>query len=207
MENFINTKVVRCEPYPLVDPQGYVAGFIFTCLSNGKSVYRDTFITFTELFHVARCPTHLNGDHADTTQVVMDLAYRKLYTVVEAWLCAVRMQPPLLGCTYNPPTPPPTTPVNNLFPFPNGSPFAGFTPMPMPKYDPLNHYSPTEGRYDGEEYYEMDEPQHSEPSASFPPFCARKSAEALLDTAQSTKPMVYIKKEPGEQDIICIADE
>ena len=209
MENFITTKVVRCEPYPLVEPHGYVTGFIFTCNANGKSVYRDTFITFTDIFSAVRGATNNYAaalDAAalmDTTQIVLDIAYQKLYGVIEGWLRVVSHSPPLMGMAYHPPPlPPPPVPPPTPPPSP-AAPFNGFQ-TPAAQFDPRYGYNPTEGEYDGEEYSCSSCPaaqQPSEPSVSFPPFY-HKGVTSILETSPSVRPIKIKEEEDGTINLV-----
>jgi hypothetical protein len=93
-------KIARCDPYPLIEPQGYAVGFIVYCNSNGKSMYRDVLVSFMEL---AKADVPLEGER----NLILDLAFMKIKDAVQAWYNNICKSPVLLGSTYIPPSPAP----------------------------------------------------------------------------------------------------
>lgn len=99
METSTEIKIARCDPYPMIEPQGYVVGFIVYCLKNGKSMYRDVFISFAEL---AKTVTEKGEEITDENALVLDMAYGKIKDAVKAWCEAVSTTPAVLGSVYKP---------------------------------------------------------------------------------------------------------
>jgi len=89
-------KIARCDPYPLIEPQGYAVGFIVYCNTNGKSMYRDVLVSFMEL---AKADVPMEGDR----NLILDLAYAKIKDSVDAWYQNICKTPVLLGTVYVPP--------------------------------------------------------------------------------------------------------
>jgi len=66
----MKAKVIKYHPYPKDNPEGYTVGFDIT-LSNGRSFYIDTLLSFDEI-----------GNNTVDEQII-DLALKKLNTKIE----------------------------------------------------------------------------------------------------------------------------
>jgi hypothetical protein len=99
--NNIEVKIARCDPYPLIEPQGYVVGFIVYCLKNGKSMYRDVLVSFGEL---AKAALSESGDtiRDNESDIILDMAYSKIKDSVKAWCDTISSSPAVLGSVYKP---------------------------------------------------------------------------------------------------------
>lgn len=89
-------KIARCDPYPAIEPQGYVVGFIVYCKKNGKSMYRDVLVSFAELARAEATESDKEGD------VIVDMAYSKIKDAVKIWCDTVSSSPVILGSVYTP---------------------------------------------------------------------------------------------------------
>jgi hypothetical protein len=96
--NCVEIKVARCDPYPMIDPQGYVVGFVIYCLKNGKSMYRDVLVSFMELAKTAE----QQGAIEEGRDLIMDMAYEKIKEAIATWYKNISEKPALLGSVYKP---------------------------------------------------------------------------------------------------------
>ena len=90
-------KIARCDPYPMIEPQGYVVGFIVYCLINGKSMYRDVLVSFLEMSNAEPLAP---GD--EDRNMIIDLAYAKIKDNITGWYDTVCKSPVILGSIYTP---------------------------------------------------------------------------------------------------------
>lgn len=100
----IEIKIARCDPYPLIEPQGYVVGFIVYCMNNGKSMYRDVLVSFLEMAK-AQGAMEEDGSSSNASEdrnMIVDIAYDKIKDGVSAWYDTVCKTPVLLGSCYKP---------------------------------------------------------------------------------------------------------
>lgn len=98
-------KTSRCEPYPLIEPQGYVVGFTLYATENGHSMYKDVFVSFGDLL---KADTDTSGSFDNKERnLVLDLAYKKIESGVNQWMETVGRAPAILGEVYTPPPPAP----------------------------------------------------------------------------------------------------
>lgn len=95
----VTYKISRCDPFPLIDPQGYAVGFTIYCNSNGRSTYRDVFVSFVDML---KTPGFTLSETADRS-FILDAAYAKIQDGVKNWYKNVGNCPVLLGSTYIPP--------------------------------------------------------------------------------------------------------
>lgn len=97
----VEIKIARCDPYPMIEPQGYVVGFIVYCLKNGKSMYRDVLVNFAEL---ARIVSEAGGVISENNEsdIILDTAYAKIKESVKAWCECISSSPAVLGSVYKP---------------------------------------------------------------------------------------------------------
>lgn len=99
----IEIKIARCDPYPLIEPQGYVVGFIVYCMNNGKSMYRDVLVSFMEMAKAQTAMEEEGSSSAtDDRNMIVDMAYAKIKDSVIAWYDNVCTTPVLLGSLYTP---------------------------------------------------------------------------------------------------------
>lgn len=102
-ERNIEIKIARCDPYPLIEPQGYVVGFIVYCTNNGKSMYRDVLVSFLEMAKAQSAMEEEGSTSAsEDRNTVVDIAYDKIKDSVNAWHDTVCKTPVLLGSSYKP---------------------------------------------------------------------------------------------------------
>lgn len=97
-------KISRCDPFPLIDPQGYAVGFTVYCNSNGRSTYRDVFVSFMDMMKLPNFDLSESPDRS----FILDAAYKKIEEPIKNWYKNVGTCPVLLGSIYTPP--PPTEP-------------------------------------------------------------------------------------------------
>ena len=104
MENNLTIKVSRCEPYPIIEPQGYVVGFTLYINDNGHSIYKDVFVTFAELARaeISQSSTS-SSSFSSERNLVLDLAYKKIATGVQQWVATTTKTPASIGEVYIPP--------------------------------------------------------------------------------------------------------
>ena len=95
----IEIKVSRCDPYPIIEPQGYVVGFVVYCLKNGKSMYRDVLISFMEM---AKAAETRDAGMDEDRDLIMDMAYEKIKDSIAVWYKTVSEKPAILGSVYKP---------------------------------------------------------------------------------------------------------
>lgn len=97
--NCMEIKIARCDPYPMIEPQGYVVGFIIYCLKNGKSMYRDVLVSFVEMAKAEPPPP---GTDEEDRDLIIDLAYAKIKDSVYSWYENISKTPVVLGSVYKP---------------------------------------------------------------------------------------------------------
>jgi hypothetical protein len=94
----ITVKISRCDPFPLIEPQGYAVGFTIYCNPNGRSTYRDVYVSFSELVKAGRVDLPESGDRS----FVLDAAYEKALDGIKIWYNNVATSPVILGSVYTP---------------------------------------------------------------------------------------------------------
>jgi hypothetical protein len=92
-------KVSRCEPYPLVDPQGYVVGFTIYANENGHSIYKDVFVSFVELLK-----SELDNKDTKEDKLILHIAYNKIKTAIQSWRESISKTQAYIGTIYTPPS-------------------------------------------------------------------------------------------------------
>lgn len=92
-------KVSRCEPYPLVDPQGYVVGFTIYAHENGHSIYKDVFVSFIELLKAEQENSNTRED-----KLILHLAYNKIKIGIQSWRESITKTQAFIGTVYTPPS-------------------------------------------------------------------------------------------------------
>jgi hypothetical protein len=98
----VTFKISRCDPFPLIDPQGYAVGFTVYCNSNGRSTYRDVFVSFADMM---KLPGFDLSDSSERSSI-LDAAYKKIQEQIKNWYRNVCTCPVLLGSVYTPPPEP-----------------------------------------------------------------------------------------------------
>jgi hypothetical protein len=101
MDSQVTIKTSRCEPYPLLEPQGYVVGFTLYANENGHSIYKDVFVSFADMMKAEQ-----NNPDPKQSVLLLDVAYKKIEAGVKLWLESVTKSPAILGSVYTPPPPP-----------------------------------------------------------------------------------------------------
>jgi hypothetical protein len=95
----VTFKIARCDPYPLIDPQGYVVGFIAYHTESGHSIYKDVFVSFVELMKEAK---NAQEECDKDRHVIIDMAFEKIRVATEEWGNSVTLSHKLLGSQYTP---------------------------------------------------------------------------------------------------------
>lgn len=95
----VTYKIARCDPYPLIDPQGYVVGFITNHTESGHSIYKDVFVSFLELMKGAKSSEEDTGSDRN---LIIDMAFDKIRTAIEEWAKSISLSSKLLGSEYIP---------------------------------------------------------------------------------------------------------
>jgi hypothetical protein len=81
--------ITRYELYPKGEPTCYVVGFVVSCPSGQKTMYRDTQVP-------------LDQAQGKTEQEIAQIAYSSLKESVDAWVCTEMAKPKILGSTFIP---------------------------------------------------------------------------------------------------------
>ena len=81
--------VTRYELYPKDEPTCYVVGFVVSCPSGQKTMYRDTQVP-------------LDQAQGKTEQEIAQIAYTAVQESVDAWVCTEMTKPRILGTQFTP---------------------------------------------------------------------------------------------------------
>jgi hypothetical protein len=81
--------ITRYELYPKGEPTCYVVGFVVSCPTGQKTMYRDTQVP-------------LDQAQGKTEQEIAQIAYSSLKESVDAWVCTEMAKPKILGSTFIP---------------------------------------------------------------------------------------------------------
>jgi hypothetical protein len=81
--------ITRYELYPKEEPTCYVVGFVVSCPTGQKTMYRDTQVP-------------LDQAQGKTEQEIAQIAYSSLKESIDAWVCTQMMKPKILGSQFIP---------------------------------------------------------------------------------------------------------